>query len=100
MTIVKVHEIFKLQYCVQSGTTVMVACLLKCIRFVALFGFNISHCAEEYHYYCRMDKLAQVSFVPRLHSPAFPAPCRKMGCEKRWGMEAGNESHILPNGYT
>ena len=34
-----------------------------------------------------------VSLVPRLHSPAFLALCRKR-CEESWGVESGNEARI------
>ena len=43
------------------------------------------------------------SLVPRLHCPAFLAPCRKAArfstrCEKSWAVEPGNEAmeiHII-----
>ena len=35
------------------------------------------------------------SLVPRLHSPAFLATCRKAGCEKSWGVEPGNEANLF-----
>ena len=38
------------------------------------------------------------SLVPKLHSPAFLALCRKAQCEKSWGVEPGNEATIYQLG--